>query len=45
MQALDRFDHAAWLTTAATLASYGLILLSMFVLLFLLPFVVFSVAF
>jgi len=48
MNALDRFDqfeHPAWLTAAGTLASYGLILVFLFVLLFVLPYLVFTLAF
>ncbi|WP_436906666.1 hypothetical protein [Halosimplex marinum] len=42
MNALDRFDGPAWTTAAATMASYGLILLLLFALLFAVPFVVYS---
>jgi len=42
MNALDQFDHPAWLTAAGTLVSYGLILVFMFVLLFVVPFLVYS---
>jgi hypothetical protein len=45
MNALDRFDqfdHPAWLTAAGTLASYGLILLFLFGLLFVLPYLVYA---
>lgn len=38
MNARERFDSPAWVTAAATLASYGLILLVMFALLFVLPY-------
>jgi len=34
----DQFDHPAWLTATGTLASYGLILLFLFALLFILPY-------
>ncbi|SFS01311.1 hypothetical protein SAMN05216559_2479 [Halomicrobium zhouii] len=34
----DQFDHPTWLTAAATAAGYGLILLVLFVLLFLVPY-------
>lgn len=37
----DHFDHPTWLTAAATAAGYGLILLVLFVLLFLIPFLLF----
>ncbi|MFC6862493.1 hypothetical protein ACFQGE_03335 [Halomicroarcula sp. GCM10025817] len=33
-----QFDHPAWLTAASTLAGYGLILLVLFVLLFVVPY-------
>lgn len=42
MYALDRFDHPAWWTAAGTLVSYGLILLGLFVLLFVVPFLAYS---
>lgn len=42
MNAFDRFDHPAWVTAAATLVSYGLILLVMFLALFVVPFLVYS---
>jgi len=42
MNAVDRFDHPAWVAAAATLVSYGLILLVMFAALFALPFLVYS---
>jgi hypothetical protein len=45
MSAFDRFEHPAWLTAAATLVSYGLILLVMFAALFVLPFLVYSMLF
>jgi hypothetical protein len=40
---LDRseYDHPTWYTAASTFASYGLILLVMFVLLFVVPYLVF----
>ena len=38
----DRFDHPSWVTAAATGTGYGLILLVLFVLLFLVPFLLFS---
>lgn len=37
----DQFDHPAWLTAAGTLAGYGLILLFMFLLLFIVPYLLF----
>lgn len=44
MNALDQFDHPAWLTAAGTLAGYGLILAVLFVLLFVVPFLVVAFA-
>ncbi|MFC7250011.1 hypothetical protein ACFQJ5_09195 [Halomicroarcula sp. GCM10025324] len=38
----SQFDHPAWLAAAGTLAGYGLILLVLFVLLFVVPFLVFA---
>lgn len=35
-------DSKAWLTAAGTLVSYGLILLGMFLLLFLVPYAIFT---
>lgn len=37
----DAFDAPTWRTAGGTLAGYGLILLGMFVVLFVLPFLVF----
>jgi len=34
----EQFDHPSWLTAVATAAGYGLILLVLFVLLFLVPY-------
>jgi len=42
VNALDRFDGPAWVTAAATLASYGLVLAVLFALLFVVPFLVYS---
>ncbi|MFC6718791.1 hypothetical protein ACFQGT_15110 [Natrialbaceae archaeon GCM10025810] len=39
---LSEFDHPAWLTAASTVAGYGLILVLMTVLLFAVPWAVFS---
>jgi hypothetical protein len=36
-----RFDHPAWTAGVATVVSYGLGLLGLFVLLFVLPFLLF----
>mgnify|MGYP000580874234 CR=1 FL=1 len=41
MDALDRLDHPAWVAAAGTLVSYGLVLLALFVLLFVVPYLVF----
>ncbi|WP_254273981.1 hypothetical protein [Haloarcula marina] len=38
----DRFDHPAWRTAAATLAGYGVVLLVLFLLLFVVPYLVLS---
>lgn len=38
---LDAYDHPSWKTVGSTLASYGLVLVAMFVLLFVVPFAVF----
>ncbi|WP_424003599.1 hypothetical protein ACOZ4I_04885 [Haloarcula salina] len=37
----ERFDHPAYLTAAGTLAGYGLVLLFLFLLLFVLPYLLF----
>ena len=37
----DRFDHPSWSTVAGTALSYGAILLVMFAVLFVVPFLVF----
>lgn len=37
-----RFDHPAWLTVLGTFVGYGTILLLMTLLLFLVPYLVFS---
>jgi hypothetical protein len=36
------FDHPSWLTALGTLAGYGVILLVMTVLLFLIPYAIFT---
>jgi len=41
MNAPARLDHPAWTAGAATLVSYGLGLLGLFVLLFVVPFALF----
>lgn len=38
----DSFDHEAWETAVGTVLAYGLILTVMFVVLFVLPFVIFE---
>ena len=37
----DRFDHPSWLAAASTAASYGAVLLVLFAVLFVVPFLVF----
>lgn len=44
MNALAEFDHPVWLTAGYTLASYGLALLFLFLLLFVVPYVLFAFA-
>ena len=44
IEQFDQFDHPAWLTAVGTLASYGLILAVLFVLLFVLPYLVVAFA-
>jgi hypothetical protein len=39
---LPDFDHPSWVTALATVASYGLVLLAMTVLLFLVPYAIFT---
>jgi hypothetical protein len=41
MDALDRFDHDSWRTALGTGVGYGVLLLVMFALLFLVPYLVF----
>lgn len=41
--ALEEFDHPTWLTAVGTFVSYGLILLVMFLLLFVVPYLIFRV--
>lgn len=36
------YDHPSWVTAVGTFVSYGAILLAMFLLLFLVPFLVFT---
>ncbi|GAA0273076.1 hypothetical protein [Halobacterium noricense] len=38
---LSDFDHPSWVTALSTFASYGLVLLAMTILLFLVPYAVF----
>ena len=40
---VEKFDHPSWFTIGGTVAGYGLILLVMTVLLFVVPFLIFSV--
>jgi hypothetical protein len=44
MPSLDQFSHPAWVTGLATAVSYSLGLLAMFVLLFVVPFLLFLFA-
>jgi hypothetical protein len=39
---LQQFDHPTWFTAAGTLVSYTVILVAMFVLLFVIPYLVFT---
>ena len=39
---LARFDHPAWVTGIATAVSYGLVLAVLFVLLFVVPYLLFA---
>jgi len=39
----DQFDHPAWMTGLGTAVGYGLILVVLFVALFIVPFLVFTV--
>jgi hypothetical protein len=41
MSALSEYDHPAWLTIVGTFAGYGVILVAMTVVLFLIPYLVF----
>lgn len=38
---MEQFDHPSWFTAAGTLVSYAVILVAMFVLLFVVPYLVF----
>jgi hypothetical protein len=40
---VEKFKHPSWFTIGGTLAGYLLILIAMFVLLFVVPFLIFSV--
>ncbi|WP_018258100.1 hypothetical protein [Halomicrobium katesii] len=42
MDALDRFDEPPWLAAVATTISYGLVLLVVFLLLFVVPYALLS---
>ena len=42
MSALSEYDHPAWLTIAGTVAGYGVILLAMTVVLFVIPYLLFT---
>ncbi|WP_277814706.1 hypothetical protein [Haloarcula limicola] len=39
---LDRFDHPAWVTAAGMFAGYGLVLAFLFLSLFVIPFLLFT---
>lgn len=39
---LQQFDHPTWFTAAGTFVSYAVILVVMFVLLFVVPYLVFT---
>lgn len=39
---LADYDHPSWLTAVGTAASYGVVLLGMFLLLFVVPYLVFA---
>lgn len=43
MDPVEKFTHESWFTAAGTAAGYGLILVAMFVLLFVIPFLIFLV--
>jgi len=38
---LKNFDHPSWFTAGSTVLAYGAILVGMFVLLFVIPFLIF----
>jgi hypothetical protein len=42
MSALSEYDHPAWLTIAGTFVGYGVILVAMTVVLFLIPYLIFT---
>lgn len=42
VERLSEFDHPSWFTALSTGVAYGILLLVMFTLLFLLPYVIFS---
>lgn len=42
VRGLDRFDHPAWLTAGGTLVGYAIIVSVMTVLLFLVPYLIFT---
>ncbi len=39
---IEKFKHPSWFTIGGTVAGYALILVAMFVLLFVVPFLIFS---
>jgi hypothetical protein len=42
MSALSEYDHPTWLTIAGTFAGYGVILVAMTVVLFVVPYLIFT---
>lgn len=42
IDALDEYGHPAWLTAVGTAAAYGVVLLVMFAVLFLVPYGLFT---
>ncbi|MFB6082877.1 MAG: hypothetical protein ABEJ94_01365 [Halorientalis sp.] len=38
----EKFDHPSWFTVGGTLVGYGLILVAMFAVLFVVPFLLFT---
>ncbi len=42
MDLLETYEHPAWLTAGSTFVAYGLLLVAMFLVLFVLPFAVYT---